>query len=154
MSASNRVWQQSPKEFNIVTLHHIGSKFSSNNAREGYHLWRVHHSGTAQPQPSPVSPIYIRKRAKLQQRACLMEPYEKSFYLYACSIKNCTHLQPEASSTEVLHQDIYSTSYCVFVGLCKNNLLDWWATGNRIRPWTSVQKLQVTFQQKQWKRDL
>lgn len=70
------------------------------------------HSGTAQPQPSPVSPIYIR-RAKLQQLACLMEPYEKSLYLYACSIKNCTHLQSETSHSVVLHQDIQHKLLCV-----------------------------------------
>lgn len=153
MSASNTAWQQSPREFNTVTLHHVGSKFSSKSAREGHHIWRVRHLGTALPQPFLISPTYIRRRAKLEQCTHLMEPYTKSFYLYACSIKNCTHLHSEASSSGVLHQDI-STSCRVFVRLCKNNLLDWWATGNRIQPWASGQELQMTFQQKQWRRDL
>lgn len=42
-----------------------------------------------------------------------MEPYEKSLYLYACSIKNCTHLQSEASHSVVLHQDIQHKLLCV-----------------------------------------
>lgn len=113
MSASTTAWEQSPKEFNTATLHHVGSKFSSNNAREGNHLWRVHLLGIAQPQPFPISPTYITRRAKFQQCTHLMEPYAKKFYLYASSIKNCTRLQSEASSSEVFHQDIQHELLCL-----------------------------------------
>lgn len=46
-----------------------------------------------------------------------MESYEKSLYLCACSIENCTHHQSEASSSEVLHQDIQHELLCLCLAL-------------------------------------
>lgn len=139
--------QHSPQEFNTITLHPVGSKFSSNNARESHHLWKVYHLGTAPPQPSPVSPTYIRSGAKLKQCTCLIEAYGKSLYLYACSLENCIHHQSEASSSEVLHQDIQYELLSLF-GSARTT---YW-TDEQLRTVFNPEHLYRS--SKQWKRDL
>lgn len=99
MSASNTVWQQHPKEFNTVPLHQAGSKFCNSNAREGHHLWRAYHCGTAQAQPYSILCINITEEGTVAMM-CLLK--EATWTKVGFSCLQHAHLQRAAPSSEVL----------------------------------------------------
>lgn len=153
MSASNRAWQQSLEELTLVTY----TMLVPNSAvtmpgkvtiYEEFITWGL--SCLSLPQSYLLTP----EAEQNYNNALAWRNHMKRVYICVPVAYKIAHITSLRLHLVRFYIKIYSTSYCVFVWLCKNNLLDWRATGDRIQPWTSVQKLQMTFQEKWWRRDL